>query len=107
MERRTNRAQSWIEASTKAHVAESDFFDYGYQWWHRSRQNKSWWENPVHGSINEHDMFLALGYGGQYIMVVKDLDLVIVITSSDNNERNGMAFTKIPMVIEEVVPLFE
>jgi CubicO group peptidase (beta-lactamase class C family) len=99
--------KEWIDMSSKPHVAESEFFDYGYQWWHRSKQNKSWWENPVHGSNNEHDMFLALGYGGQYIMVVRDLNMVIVITSSDYNESNGMALAKVPMVIEEVVPLFE
>jgi CubicO group peptidase (beta-lactamase class C family) len=96
----------WINMSTKPHVAESEFFDYGYQWWHRSKQNKSWWKDPVQGSQNEHDMFLALGFGGQYIMIVKDLNMVIVITSSDNNESNGMAHAKVPMVIEEVVPLF-
>lgn len=99
--------KEWIDMSSKPHVAESEFFDYGYQWWHRSKQNKSWWENPVHASNNEHDMFLALGYGGQYIMVVRDLNMVIVITSSDYNESNGMALAKVPMVIEEVVPLFE
>jgi CubicO group peptidase (beta-lactamase class C family) len=99
--------KEWIAESTKPFVAESEFFDYGYQWWYRSKQNKSWWENPVHGSKNEHDMFLALGYGGQYIMVIRDLNMVIVTTSSDYNEENGMAHQKVPMVIEEVVPLFE
>ena len=99
--------KEWIDMSSKPHVAESEFFDYGYQWWHRSKQNRSWWENPVHGSNDEHDMFLALGYGGQYIMVVRDLNMVIVTTSSDYNESNGMAHAKVQMVIEEVVPLFE
>ena len=52
-------------------------------------------------------MFLALGYGGQYIMIIRDLNMVIVTTSSDHNESNGMALAKVPMVIEEVVPLFD
>ncbi len=99
--------KEWIAKSTKPYVAESEFFDYGYQWWYRSKKNRSWWENPVHGSKNEHDMFLALGYGGQYIMVIRDLNMVIVTTSSDYNEDNGMAHQKVPMVIEEVVPLFD
>ena len=98
--------EEWIAESTKPYVAESVFFDYGYQWWYRSKRNRSWWENPVHGSKNEHDMFIALGYGGQYIMVVRDLNMVIVTTSSDYNEDNGMAHQKVPMVIEEVIPLF-
>ena len=97
----------WIKASTKPYVAESEFFDYGYQWWYRSKQNKPWWKNPVRGGKTEHDMFLALGYAGQYIMVIRDLNMVIVTTASDRNESNGMAHAKIPMVIEEIVPLFE
>jgi len=99
--------KEWIAESTKPYVAESEFFDYGYQWWYRSKGNRSWWENPERGSNNEHDMFLALGYGGQYIMVIRDLNMVIVTTSSDYNEDNGMAHQKVPMVIEEVVPLFD
>ncbi len=99
--------EEWIDISAKPHVAESEYFDYGYQWWYRSKQNKPWWKNPVRGGKTEHDMFLALGYGGQYIMIIKDLNIVIVTTSSDYNESNGMAHSKIPMVIEEIVPLFE
>ena len=51
-------------------------------------------------------MFLALGAGGQYIMVIRDLNMVVVVTASDYN-RDGMDLIKVPMVIEEVVPLFE
>ncbi len=99
--------KEWIDISTKPHVAESEFFDYGYQWWYRSKQNTPWWENPVRGGETEHDMVLALGHGGQFIMIIRDLNMVIVITSSDNNEGTGMWLTKVPMVIEEVIPLFE
>lgn len=98
--------KEWINASTKPYVAESEFFDYGYQWWYRSKRNKSWWNNPVRGSKSEHEMFLALGAGGQYIMVIRDLNMVIVTTSSDYN-NDGMDHQKVPMVIEEIVPLFE
>ncbi|MFZ0453580.1 MAG: serine hydrolase [Ignavibacteriaceae bacterium] len=96
----------WIAASTKPYVAESEFFDYGYQWWYRSKNNKSWWNDPVHGEKTEHDMFLALGAGGQYIMGIRDLNMVIVTTASDYN-RDGMDIIKVLMVIEEVVPMFE
>ena len=99
--------KKWITESTKPYVSESVFFDYGYQWWYRSKRNSSWWDDPVHGSNDEHDMILALGFGGQYIMIVKDMNLVIVITSSDNNENNGKALQKVSMVIEYVEPLFD
>ena len=98
--------EEWIVASTKPYVAESAFFDYGYQWWTRSKRNKCWWDDPVHGGKTEHDMFLALGAGGQYIMVIRDLNMVIVTTSSDYN-NDGMSHQKVPMVIEEIIPIFE
>ena len=98
--------EEWIAESTKPYVAESDFFDYSYQWWCRSKSNKSWWDDPVHGSKNEHDMFLALGAGGQYIMVIRDLNMVIVTTTSDY-DSGYIARSKIPMAIEEIVPIFE
>ena len=98
--------KEWIAVSTKPYVAESEFFDYGYQWWYRSKRNKCWWDDPVHGGKTEHDMVLALGAGGQYIMVIRDLNLVIITTSSDYN-HDGLAHQKVPMVIEEIVPMFK
>jgi CubicO group peptidase (beta-lactamase class C family) len=99
--------KEWINISTKPHIAESEFFDYGYQWWCRSKQNTPWWNNPVRGGKTEHDMALALGHGGQFIMIIRELNMAIVITSSDNNEGNGKWLAKVPMVIEKVVPLFD
>ena len=35
-----------------------------------------------------HDSFRALGFGGQLIQVIPDLDLVVVITSDANQARH-------------------
>jgi len=96
--------EDWITESTQWYIHESDFLDYGYQWWHRSKENKAWWEKSRQ---EEQNMAFAMGYGGQYIFIIRDLGLCVVITSSDYNEGNGMALKKIPMVIKHVVPLFE
>jgi CubicO group peptidase (beta-lactamase class C family) len=61
----------------------TDFVDpmrdrkYGYSWW-------------VH-ELGGHDTCFAWGYGGQYIFVVPDLDMVIVTTASPDvsEERRG------------------
>ena len=100
-------SKKWIKESIKPHVKESEFFNYGYQWWHRSKQNKVWWKESTKNREREHDMILALGYGGQYIFVIRDLNIIVVMTASDYNEGNGMALKKVPMVIEEIVPLFK
>ena len=98
-------SEEWIRVSTSPRVAESKYFDYGYQWWHRSKENVAWWKEEDARIEYEHDKIIALGYGGQYIMIIKDLNMMIVTTASDYS--NGpKARSKVPMVIEEIVPLF-
>ena len=59
--------EHWVKESTKKHKEVYGALGYGYLWW---TQN-------VDGSHS----YKAWGRGGQFIVVVPDLDLVIVITS--------------------------
>lgn len=99
-------SKEWIHESIKPQVPESEFFDYGYQWWNRSRNTLQWWKEPYTISPEEHDLVTAMGHGGQYIMIIKDLNLVVVTTASDF-ENGTLARSKIPMVVEEIIPIFE
>jgi CubicO group peptidase (beta-lactamase class C family) len=66
----------WIKESTQKHSTISWFqkeVPYGYQWWIGST-NSSYFKG--------HSGFSAVGYGGQYIDVIPDLDIVIVATSN-------------------------
>jgi len=94
--------KEWITQSTRPYVAESEYFDYGYQWWHRSKNNQKWWNDPKNESTEELDMVVALGWGGQRIIVVKDINLVIVTTAS--NFDNKKELSTFPMVIEKIIP---
>jgi len=97
--------KDWIDESTRPHVRESLYYDYGYHWWHRSKENVAWWKESDASIEDEHDKIIALGYGGQYIVIIRDLKMVIVTTASDyGNGRR--ARSKIPMVVEEIVPFF-
>jgi CubicO group peptidase (beta-lactamase class C family) len=62
--------------------------DYGYHWWVTNETG--------------HDSFRAMGYGGQLIQVIPDLDLVAVITSDADQERfdapNLVGTTIVPAV---------
>ena len=51
--------------------------DYGYHWWVTNETG--------------HDSFRAMGFGGQLIQVIPDLDLVVVITSDYTQERHDSA----------------
>jgi CubicO group peptidase (beta-lactamase class C family) len=65
---------------------------YGYGWWV--------------GDFGQYETCFAWGYGGQYIFVVPDLDLVIVATSSTDvsDERRGYRQALLDIVAEMVVP---
>jgi CubicO group peptidase (beta-lactamase class C family) len=68
----------WVEVSTVP-LTRSPISGqaYGYGWWFRN--------------LGGHDTFYAWGFGGQFIFVVKDLDLVVVTTSASTggDERRG------------------
>ena len=98
--------REWIRESTRPYVHESPYFEYGLYWWYRSQSDLPWWKEPGTGTPTEHDKIIALGYGGQYIFIIRDLNLVVTTTASDYG--NGpKARSKVPMVIEELVPLLE
>ena len=64
---------------------------YGYGWWMRS--------------ANGHSIHYAWGYGGQFIFVVPDLDLVVVMTSDAEATRDGGHNRELHRILEnEIVP---
>lgn len=62
----------WVQESTKPHIYPSPTLGYGYFWWTR---NFRWKEKTV-------SSFFAWGYGGQYIIVIPELQLNIVMSGS-------------------------
>ena len=65
-------SEDWVHASIAPRATRTRSPDraYGYGWWVRD--------------LAGHDAFYAWGYGGQFIYVVPDLRLVVVMTSSPN-----------------------
>ena len=55
---------SWVEDSTRKHISATLEDGYGYQWW-----------------VDDSGVYLALGYGGQFIFVVPEKEMVVVFTS--------------------------
>lgn len=98
-------SEKWITESTKAHVKETKYFNYGYHWWNRSNKNVPWWRDTEDLINTELEKVIALGYGGQYIFIIRDLNMVVVTTASDYG--NGqLARSKVAMVVDEIEPMF-
>lgn len=56
-------SSSWVEKSTRGHIEAKPATQYGYQWW-----------------VNDDGNYSAVGYGGQYIMVATEMNMVVVFT---------------------------
>ena len=56
--------ENWVHEATSAQVEVDDRTSYGYLWWRTT--------------LAGHDAIAALGYGGQSVIIVPDLDLVAV-----------------------------
>ena len=87
-------SQSWVEKSTTPHFNVTGTESYGYQWWIRQ----------FNTSNNTYNCFYALGYGGQFIFVVKELNLVAVFTGGNFNSNMFLPYS---IMEQYVLPAFE
>jgi len=87
-------SSQWIKDSTRKHISTTESFDYGYQWW-----------------ITDSNEYLALGYGGQYILVIPENNIVAVFTGNltrkDWNIPTGFLKSNIISSVKSDKPLSE
>lgn len=72
--------KSWIETSTREHIKGRNdsiysMYAYGYQWWRFQNHD------PTVKNLDINDVYFAWGDGGQVILVVPHLNLVVVSTA--------------------------
>jgi CubicO group peptidase (beta-lactamase class C family) len=70
-------AEEWVRNSTRPHVRVEDATEYGYLWWLKSFQ---------HAGKSYPGYFMS-GNGGNKVVVVPQLDLVVAITSTNYNTQ--------------------
>jgi CubicO group peptidase (beta-lactamase class C family) len=85
---------AWVETSCKPRTRsrwDSDR-EYGYGWWIQD--------------FDGYDACFAWGYGGQYVMVFDDLDLVVVFTSATtvSEERRGHRRQLFDLLEDHILP---
>ena len=66
------------ESWTWSFLKDDNFTGYGYLWWRRDSQG--------------HETFVGLGYGGQFILIIPDLDMIVVATSAWDAKTNPDRF---------------
>lgn len=66
-------SEQWVKASTTPHVAVDENTKYGYLWWLKN--------------FKGHSAAYMSGNGGNKVAVVPDLDMVVVVTSTNYNTR--------------------
>jgi CubicO group peptidase (beta-lactamase class C family) len=76
-------SRTWVRESTRKHV---DSSGYGYQWW-----------------THEPNSFKASGFGGQQIYVIKDMNMVVVVTNGGGEELPLETFTSV-VVSDSALP---
>ena len=86
-------SKAWIDKSTQVHINVSATNSYGYQWWIREFNIAS----------NTYNCFYAAGFGGQYIFVIKELNLVAVFTGGNFNSNSPA----IEIMEDYILPAFE
>jgi CubicO group peptidase (beta-lactamase class C family) len=77
-------SKDWVENSTRphVHVDDSDYVkdtDYGYLWWLKSFEARG----------SSFRSFNKLGNRGNKVSVFPSLDMVVTITSTNNNSRGA------------------
>jgi CubicO group peptidase (beta-lactamase class C family) len=82
-------SQQWIDESIKQHIAMTPAGGYGFKWWLEKHE----WNGTI------IDSYSALGWGGQYIYVFPELELVVTFTGGHFYDSADPAHTMIAQYI--------
>jgi CubicO group peptidase (beta-lactamase class C family) len=85
-------SEAWIDESVKNRVDVDDTFGYAYFWWKYTFQVNN---RAIESTI-------AWGYGGQFIFIFKNLNLVICFTGG--NYDNDLEMQPFGIVREYILP---
>lgn len=93
-------SESWIEKTVTAKIAAGDATpfgpDYGYYWWI--------------GHFRSHNYYFANGWGGQFIVIVPDMELIIVATNRWSGVSSATArqqwYNTLELIINDIVAVY-
>ena len=90
-------SSSWIETATARHIDTGGILsfldDYGYFWWQ--------------GNAHAVDYYVAMGYGGQYILVAPERELIAVATcrcSVPSARAGNNWYNILDLIVNQIIP---
>jgi CubicO group peptidase (beta-lactamase class C family) len=94
-------SEDWINKATSFKISTNDIEpfspNYGYLWWM--------------GNKNGHDYFFANGYGGQFILISPDLNLIVIATNNWSgvsiDTANQQWYDTLELIVNRIIPLYE
>lgn len=89
-------SEQWVKESTRAHAQVDDETEYGYLWWLRKFGTGK----------TKHHAFLMQGNGGNKLAVFPELDLSVVLTSTNYN-TSGMHHQTDQLLSEHILPAID
>jgi CubicO group peptidase (beta-lactamase class C family) len=89
-------SDEWVKASTRPHVQIDDETGYGYLWWLKAFKSGS----------RSHAAYYMTGTGGNKVVVFPELDMVVVVTSTNYALRNVHQLTD-QLLTEHILPAVE
>jgi CubicO group peptidase (beta-lactamase class C family) len=93
-------SEKWITKAASFKITTNNALpfgpDYGYCWWI--------------GNIHSHDYFFANGWGGQFIVVVPDLRLIVIATNTwsgvSTSTANEQWYNTLDLIMNKIIPLY-
>ena len=92
-------SSEWVDISTTIQISTRSAIpfgpDYGYLWWITN--------------INSHHVYFANGFGGQFIVIVPDLNVVVVATGDwrySDQAAGQYWYSIIELIMNEILPAF-
>jgi CubicO group peptidase (beta-lactamase class C family) len=87
--------RQWVQESVSLHSYPEKTDGYGYAWWLDTLEDR------MHNK--KYQAFLALGYGGQFIWVVPELDIINVITVKEESREDRPEYSDVWHLIHNYV----
>ena len=94
-------SEDWVNKATSFKISTNGIEpfgpSYGYFWWI--------------GYSNAHEYFFANGYGGQFIVISPDLNLIVIATNNwsgvSTTITNQQWYNTLELIVDRIIPLYE